>query len=149
MHRPMMTWVIVVLLAATATARPDDPSATLTAAEVQRYFAPYLPEIRGCYLASARAKSATGELRLELIVHPNGSVYRFGFVAPGVRPPHLGKLDSCLRALASSWHLVERKGFTTAVVPFFFQRTSAPGAGPIESCWDARGCPPGKARSSK
>jgi hypothetical protein len=149
-RRLMTTAVIAAIVASTAAyARFDDPSATLTAAEVQRYFAPYLPEIRDCYLANARGKDVTGALRLELIIHPNGSMYRFGFAAPGVRPPWSGKLDSCLRALAASWHLPERKGFTTAVVPFYFQRTSAPGAGPIESCWDARGCPPGKPRSAR
>ncbi len=144
-------WLVTAAMFATtvAGARGDDPSATLTSAEVQTSFAPYLPEVRACYLANARGTGVTGVLRLELIIHPNGSVYRFGFAAPGVRGRSLARLDGCLRALATSWHLPERKGFTSAVVPYLFQRTSAPGAGPIESCWDARGCPPGTPRTSR
>ncbi len=151
MKRELLATAVTAAIFATpaAHARPDDPSATLTAAEVQQAFAPYLTAIRGCYLANARGKDVAGTLRLELIIHPNGSMFRFGFAAPGVRPPWLGKLDTCLRALATSWHLPERKGFTTAVVPYFFQRTAAPGAGPIESCWDARGCPPGTPKTSR
>lgn len=130
-------------------ARSEDPDATLSAKDVQTHFAPYVPEVRTCYLTHARSKTATGVIRLELLVHPNGSIYRFGFVAPGVGKPWLGKLDACLRALVPAWHLPARKGYTTAVLPFLFQKTRAPGAGPIESCWDARGCPPGKAGGSR
>jgi hypothetical protein len=34
-----------------------------------------------------------------------------------------------------------RRTYTTATVPYFFQRTAAPNAGPQESCWNERGCP--------
>ncbi|MEO8702165.1 MAG: hypothetical protein ABI867_19130 [Kofleriaceae bacterium] len=129
---------------ATAAARRNDPDATLTAQDVQRYFAPHLASVRSCYLAHGRGKRADGSVRLELIIHPNGSIYRFDLVAPGVDAPWLGKLDRCLRALVPTWHLPPRKGFTTAIIPFLFHKTSSPGAGPIESCWDPRGCPPGK-----
>ena len=33
-----------------------------------------------------------------------------------------------------------RKTFTTATIPYFFQRTAAPNAGPQLSCWDPKGC---------
>ncbi|MBL0214323.1 MAG: hypothetical protein IPQ07_10590 [Myxococcales bacterium] len=141
--------VAVCLGAAVAHARRDDPTATLSAAEVQAAFASYVPDVRTCYLTNARGKDVDGNLRLELIIHPSGKIFRFGFAAPGVRPPWLGKLDTCLRALADTWQLPARKGYTTAVLPFLFQRTTAPGAGPIESCWDARGCPPGKLGGKK
>jgi len=132
-----------------AMARPPDPGDTLSAKEVQKYFEEYIPQVRSCYLTNARGKAIDGTLRLELIIHPNGSIYRFGFVAPGVAKPWLGKLDACLRKLIPSWHLPARKGYTSAVVPFMFHKTNAPGAGPIESCWDPRGCPPGKSGGSK
>lgn len=135
--------------AASATEdRVGEPPAMLTAAEVQKYFEPYVPAVRGCYLASAGG-AADGNLRLELIIHPDGSIFRFGFAAPGVTPPARGKLDRCLRALVPSWHFPVRTRFTTAVLPFLFHATRAPGAGPIESCWDPRGCPPGKTGGSK
>lgn len=138
--------LLVGVLASTALAGPDDPDRTLSASEVQKYFTPYVPAVRQCYLTHATSRAATGALRLELIIHHGGYVFRFGFAAPGVDKPALGKLDACLRELAATWRFPVRKGFTTAVLPFVFLRTNAPGAGPIESCWDPRGCPPGKAK---
>jgi hypothetical protein len=143
----MLRWLVVFgVLAWTAPAAPaaGELETTLTAKEVQKYFEPYVPAVRSCYVASAHSKSADGTLRLELIIHPSGSIFKFGFAAPGVEKPWLARLDACLRKLAASWHFPVRTRFTTVVLPFLFQRTAAPGAGPIESCWDPRGCPPGK-----
>jgi hypothetical protein len=147
-------WSACVVIAASlaapvARARREDPDASLSAKDVATSFAPYVPAVRTCYLTHARGKAVDGTLRLELIIHPNGLIFRFGFAAPGVVGPPLGKLDTCLRGLAPSWRFPERRGYTTAVLPFLFQRTNAPGAGPIESCWDARGCPPGKPGGSR
>jgi hypothetical protein len=145
----MRLWLPLVLagvLARSAVAGPDDPDRTLSARDVQTYFAPYVPGVRACFLANAKGKHVSGVLRLELIIHHHGRIYRFGFVAPGVEKPWLAKLDTCLSALAKTWRFPVRKGFTSAVLPFVFLKTSAPGAGPIESCWDARGCPPGKTK---
>lgn len=153
MRRRLLAWIVIAagqLVAPRAAAgRPDDPTATLSAQEVAHNFEPYVPGVRDCYLTHARGKDVDGTLRLELIIHPSGTIFRFGFTAPGVTGPRLGKLDACLRTLVPSWHLPARKGFTSAVLPFLFQRTSAPGAGPIESCWDPRGCPPGKAGGAR
>lgn len=145
----MSRWLLLLIagvLARVAIAGPDDPDRTLSARDVQTYFAPYVPAVRTCYLDHAKGKNVTGALRLELIIHHGGHIFRFGFVAPGVEKPHLAKLDKCLRDLASTWRFPVRKGFTSAVLPFVFLKTTAPGAGPIESCWDPRGCPPGKAK---
>lgn len=144
-----MSLVFVSALCGVAIAAPDDPDRTLSAREVQTYFEPYVPAVRACYLEHAKGKRVTGALRLELIIHHHGQVFRFGFAAPGVEKPQLAKLDTCLRALASTWRFPVRKGFTTAVLPFVFLKTTAPGAGPIESCWDPRGCPPGKAKKGE
>ncbi len=127
----------------------DKLETTLTAKDLATYFAPYVPEVRRCYVANARSKTADGTLRLELIVHPSGSIYKFGFAAPGVVSPWLVKLDACLRKLVPTWHFAVRTRFTTAVLPFMFIKTAAPGAGPVESCWDPRGCPPGKSGGTK
>lgn len=132
-----------------ATGQRDREGETLSAKEVSKYFEPYLPEVRTCYLANARGKQVDGTLRIELLIHPSGKVFRFGFVARGVVKPWLPRLDACLRKLPSTWTFPVRGGFTSAVLPFLFQRTTAPGAGPIESCWDARGCPPGVSRGKR
>ena len=145
---PLVTWVGLAI--AGDTGGPGDKLETmLTAKDLQKYFAPYVPAVRSCYVANARSKAADGTLRLELIVHPSGSIYKFGFAAPGVTSPWLAKLDACLRELVPAWHFAVRTRFTTAVLPFMFVKTAALGAGPIESCWDPRGCPPGKAGGVK
>jgi hypothetical protein len=143
------TWIpllLVCALAPAASAGPDDPDRSLSSREVQTYFAPYLPAVRECFLANAKGPRVTGSLRIELIIHHHGHIYRFGFSAPGVETGPLAKLDTCLRDLAKTWSFPVRKGFTTAVLPFVFLKTQAPGAGPIESCWNPRGCPPGKVK---
>lgn len=119
----------------------DVDTPTLTAKEVARYFEPYAPAVRRCYIDHARSKTAEGTLRLELIIHSNGSIFKFGYAAPGVVAPHLARLDRCLRKLPPTWRFPVRRGFTSAVIPFLFVRVHAPGAGPIESCWDPKGCP--------
>ncbi len=136
-------------LAVVANAAPDDPDVTLSAAEVHKAFARYEPAVESCYVNLARGKKADGTLRLELIIHRDGTVFTFAFTAAGVEQPSLGKLDACLRELVPSWQFPPRKGFTTVVLPFLYQHTHAPGAGPIESCWDPRGCPPGVAKGSR
>jgi hypothetical protein len=145
--RQLVVMSVALALAGPTSAHgaPDriDPR-TLSAKEVAKYFAPYVSDVRGCYTSNAKSKKATGELRLELVIHHNGSVYRFGFAAPGVTHPWKPRLDACLRRLSKTWKFPLRKGFTSAVLPFVFLKTNAPGAGPIESCWDPKGCPPGK-----
>lgn len=152
MSRALLLCVVIAVSQAAipaAMARAPDPGDTLSAKEVQKYFEEHIPQVRSCYLTNARGKAMDGTLRLELIIHPSGSIHRFGFVAPGVAKPWLGKLDACLRKLVPSWHLPDRKGYTSVVIPFMFHKTTAPGAGPIHSCWDPRGCPPGKLGGSK
>lgn len=139
MRRWHLVWI--ALLVTTNAAQAENPPPTLTAREIEVYFAPYAPAVRACYVVHGRGKAVTGTLRLELIIRPSGHVFRFGFAAPGVVPPRLDRLDACLRQLVPSWHFPVRSRFTTAVLPFVFHRTIAPGAGPIESCWDPRGCP--------
>jgi hypothetical protein len=139
-----MRWYLAwLVIGVCSLAHAEDPEATLSARDLQRYFAPYVPQVRDCYLTCARGPAVDGALRLELIVHPSGSIFKFGFAAPGIDPASRTRLDDCLRKLVPGWHLPVRSRFTTAVVPFLFHKTAAPGAGPIESCWDPRGCPPG------
>ncbi len=135
-------WFVTIPRAAGDPGDIDAP--TLSAKEVARYFAPYADGVRTCYLAHARNLEATGLLRLELLIHHHGAVFRFGFTAPGVSKPNMKKLDACLRKLSATWRFPLRTGFTSAVLPFVFQRANVPGAGPFESCWDPKGCYSGR-----
>jgi hypothetical protein len=144
----MAAAVAVVAVAFGARAQPDSgitphevDRRTLTSRELDTYFEPYVPAVRACYLKHARGPRATGVLRLELIIHRDGSVFRIGLVAPGLSRADLRSLDRCVRQHASDWHFPVRGGFTTAAIPFFFQRTTASNAGPFPGCASARGCP--------
>jgi hypothetical protein len=115
---------------------------TLTAAEIDRYVGEYVPAIKACYLTHRKkAKAATGALRLELIIHRDGTVFKLAIAANGIVGAPLRRLESCVRKEVERWHFPVRRGFTSTVIPFFFLRTESPGAGPIPSCWSPRGCP--------
>jgi hypothetical protein len=139
----VMAIVGLAFATAQALAKPDgggDPDQpTLTAKDLQKYFAPYIPEVKQCYADSTRDTVADGRLRLELVIHRDGTVFRFSFVAPGVTGARLNKLDGCLRPLSEKWHFPVRRGFTTAVMPFRFQRVT-PSDQPKSTCADHRDC---------
>lgn len=135
--RPVVTRALVAITLVAGTAfggiekLPHDDKIdadSLTAKELHKYFEPYLVGIRDCY--AANAKTGDGTLRLELIIHRDGTVFKFGFTAPGVPSKAIQELDHCLRPLSETWHFPVRRGFTSAVVPFLFVHTHAPGAGP-------------------
>ncbi len=135
--RVFVLGLLVLAAAPTAMAQqqgggdPDQPS--LDAKDLKKYFAPYVAGVKDCYAASSRDRTATGVLRLELVIRPDGTVNRFSFRAPGIIGGQLRLLDSCLRPKSETWHFPVRRGFTTAIIPFQFQLTSAPGAGPKAS----------------
>ena len=130
--RSAITASVLALLV--AMARADDPprdntdASGLTAKELRNYIQPYVVGIRDCYVT--KAKLGDGSLRLELIIHRDGSVFKFSFTAPKVSAGARQQLDRCLRPLSETWHFPVRRGFTSAVIPFLFVKTRAPGAGP-------------------
>lgn len=134
--RVVLLALLVVVLAAAPLAMAQqqgggDPDQTsIDASDLKKYFAPYVSGVKDCYVASSRERTATGVLRLELVIRPDGTVNRFAFKAPGIIGAPLRLLDSCLRARSETWHFPVRRGFTTAIIPFQFQLTYAPGAGP-------------------
>jgi hypothetical protein len=120
---------------------------SLGSTEIDRYVSVYLPAIKACYLKNS-GKTATGELRLELIIHRDGNVVKVAVTAPGVVGAPLRKLDACVKSEVARWHFPVRAGYTSAIVPYFFLRSNAAGAGPQYSCWSPRGCP-GQGDSSR
>jgi hypothetical protein len=148
----MRTLLVTLLLANASIALAEEPASSrvknlqtderwLTAAEIERYAAPYLPEIKQCYLAHARpARTATGNLALRLVVFRNGTVIESTVDAPGVTGKRLRELDHCVRAKVATWHFPMRKYSTTAILPYYFLKLDLPGTGPQPSCWNPRGC---------
>ena len=120
-------------------AKPKKADArTLSAAELAHYFEPYEAQVKECYRKYAlNQKTATGDVRLEMIIHRDGHLFFFDVVAPGVRGK---KLSRCIKKRSRAWRFPRRRGFTTATIPFRFVKTHVPGAGPIKSCPSRRGC---------
>lgn len=119
----------------------------LTQKEIEAAIAPHVPAILACYKKHAsKQKGATGELQLEMLIRPEGTVHRVWVRARGVKGQGL---NDCVKKLATTWSFPKKPGFTNAIVPFFFQKTNAKGSGPLESCWNPKGCPDKKRPKAK
>jgi len=114
--------VALIGLTGLAVADPEEDELTISAKDLKKAFAPYVPAVRDCYAAHAHAPRADGTLRLELVIQRDGTVYKFGFDAPGVTGPARRDLGDCLRPLSETWHFPVRRGYTTAIIPFLFAR---------------------------
>ncbi len=107
--------------------------------EIEAAMAPHVPAIAACYKQhTAKQKNVDGKLSLEMLIHPEGTLQKLWVHAPSVRGD---ALETCIEQLAKTWRFPKKPGFTNAIVPFFFQKTNAKGAGPLQSCWSAKGCP--------
>ena len=144
---------VAMLVAGTAAAEPSgDPfegklrpiprDQTMSAEEVTRYALPYLPRVAQCYKKHALPnRRATGDLSLYVVIARNGRVVHTEITAPGVIGLPAIRLERCLRQEIATWSFPPRKGFTNAVIPYFFLQTRAPASGPVPGCWSPRGCP--------
>ena len=121
--------------------RVGGPDRTLTLAEVEAQVKPVSAEISRCYLDAAAGTRAGGELRVQLDIHRRGKLDAVSVAAPGLPAKLLRKVELCVRGLVEPIEFPARRAPTTAVVPFYFQRTDAPNAGPQLTCWSPRGCP--------
>jgi hypothetical protein len=128
-------------------ARPDSEPAIpqrlaryLTTGDVTDIVAPRAPEIERCYITALGASRRGGRLDLMFIIARDGHVVSLDTSAPGL-PVRAGlQLHRCLRTAVEPLHFPARRNDTTAIVPYYFQRTDAPDAGPQLSCWNPKGC---------
>lgn len=133
----MRSLLIVLLVGSTASAETIAPPARdLTVGEVKAEVMPHSDAIGACYVGAG----AAGELRIVLTVSRQGAVRELDVVTPGLPAKQAKRIDSCIRPLLHDVKFPARKTTTTATLPFYYQRTAAPGAGPQPSCWDAKGC---------
>ncbi len=101
--------------------------------------APHVPAIGSCYKThTAKQEGVSGRLSLEMLIRPEGTLQRLWVRAPTVKGDGV---SNCIQKLSKTWTFPKKPGFTNAVIPFFFQKTSIKGVGPLESCWNAKGCP--------
>jgi len=121
----------------TRTARRDP---FLSAGEVAAEVRPYLPEIERCYLERLGDLRQAGHLDLTFVIGRDGTVVSIAAAAPGLPVRTVRRVESCIRDAVDALHFPARRNDTTAIVPYYFQRIDAPGAGPQPSCWNPKGC---------
>ena len=125
---------------AAATARPQRLERYLTTGDVTDVVTQRGAEIEQCYVDALGASRRGGKLDLMFVIARDGHVVSLDSAAPGVPVVAAHHLHECLRTAVEALQFPARRNDTTAVVPYYFQRTDAPNAGPQLSCWNPRGC---------
>ncbi len=131
---------LLVLPFAASTALADNP-VSLSARDVTSTLAPYANKIEHCYLDHTTDVYGAGKLSVELTVTRKGALETIAIKTPGLDTKVGVKVAGCIVDTLDGVTFPKRRAQTTATRPYFFQRTAAAGAGPIESCWKAEGCP--------
>jgi len=134
--RPSLTRGDLALTGKTGVA----PQEALSAGEINGLVAPHAPEIERCYLDGIGASQRPGHLDVTLMIGRDGNVFSLKAAAAGVSAKATAKIETCIRAAVDGIQFPARHGDTTAVVPYLFQKTNAPNAGPLMSCWNPKGC---------
>lgn len=138
---PLPMRLALAIVAALATTAAADPRPrALTPADITSQLAPFSVQIEHCYLDRTAEIRGAGQLEIVLSVTRHGSVESLDVKTPGLAAKLAKQIDGCIRETIETVAFPARKTFTTATIPYFFQRTAAPNAGPQLSCWDPKGC---------
>lgn len=115
-----------------APSAPDAGKDFLVSREITAVVAPHLSEIKRCYLEAAVPSEPRGSARLELrfVIGREGWVRSVSATVPGLPAKPTHKLAACMREILADVRFPARRNETLAVVPYFFQKTVAPNAGP-------------------
>jgi hypothetical protein len=124
----------------TGLLRPARAEPDLTAGEINRHVAPHAPQIERCYLERLGEFRHGGRLELTLVIARDGNVLSLRASASGLPAKTVRKVEACIREIVETVQFPTRRVDTTAVVPYVFQKTDVPDAGPLQSCWNPRGC---------
>jgi hypothetical protein len=124
--------------AASARAQLKEPF--LEAGDITTRVAPHNPEIERCYLDEIGTSRRPGRLDLTFEIARDGAVLSVKAAATGLSTKLAHKVEACIHASVDGIEFPVRRNDTTAVVPYFFQKTDAPNAGPQLSCWNPKGC---------
>lgn len=143
-----ISWLAVLVLVASArTASAEHRSATeraratersLSLTDIDALVKPVSPELSRCFLD---ATPSGGQLLVQLAIHRRGTLDSVTVSTPGLPAKVSRQIESCVRAVVAPLEFPARRTSTTAVVPYVFQKTAAPNAGPLPSCYSPRGCP--------
>jgi len=127
-------------LALTGPARAPRKEPFLAVGDITALVTPHAPEIERCYLDHIGAALRPGHLDLTFVIARDGNVLSLAAAAPGIPAKVVHQIVTCIRETVGGLQFPARRNDTTAVVPYFFQRTLAPNAGPQLSCWNPKGC---------
>jgi len=145
-----ISWLsIAILVASAGVAQAEHGSAGekaratdrgLSQADIDAQVQPVSAEISKCYVDATANVRGGGQLVVQLAIHRRGKLDSVSVSTPGLPAKVAQKIEACVRTLVEPLEFPARRTSTTAVVPFYFQRTDAPNAGPQLSCWNPRGC---------
>jgi hypothetical protein len=144
-----MRIAILAALLTTTAAQADNKLAvkvqtptprTLEASEVKDHMKHLDDAIGHCYMAIAADVKGAGHLDITLSIHRTGSIEGVQVATPKLSTRMAKQIEACVRPLVADLTFPARRAPTTAVVPFFYQHTAAPGSGPQYSCWKPEGC---------
>jgi hypothetical protein len=155
LHTPVgmrIFWLSIVVLVATAgmaqaehrssaSERARATEHALSQAEIDAQVKPVSAEISKCYVDAVAGTQGGGKLLVQLEIHRRGKLDAVSVSTPGLPAKTARKIEACVRGLVEPIEFPARRTSTTAVLPFYFQRTAAPNAGSKPSCWSPRGCP--------
>jgi hypothetical protein len=127
-------------VAAIAPALRERPERYLTTSDVSTVVGDRAADIEHCYVDAMGASRRGGKLDVMFTIARNGSVLSVDTAAPGLSAVAAHHMHTCIRTAVEGLAFPARRNDTTAIVPYYFQRTDAPSAGPQLSCWNPRGC---------
>lgn len=120
--------------------RPARLAAFLDAGDVTAQVAPHTAALERCYLTHITDARDAGHLDVLFEIGRDGQVRSVATAAGGLSPAATRQVTSCIHAIARTVQFPARRNDTTVVLPYYFQNTTAPNAGPQLSCWNATGC---------
>jgi hypothetical protein len=123
-----------------AAPAPQRLARYLTTGDVTEVVGSRASEIERCYVDALGASRRGGRLDLMFIIARDGRVVSLDSAASGLPTVAAHRLHKCLRTAVEALQFPTRRNDTTAIVPYYFQRTAAPNAGPQLSCWNPKGC---------
>ena len=136
----MRTTLSLLAVLLTSSVALADTKADLGPNDVREHLKGADAAIASCYLGTVGERAGAGKLDITLTIHRKGIVDHIDVNAPGLPAKLVTKIDACVRTALEGVTFPTRRLGTKAVVPYFWQKTAAPDAGPQESCWDAKGC---------
>jgi len=116
------------------------PAPFLEAGEISALVVPVGRDIERCYIDGLGETGRAGKLDLTFVIGRTGEIVSLRVAAGSLPTRSARKIESCVRTAVETVRFPARRNDTTAIVPYYFQRTVAPNAGPQLSCWNPKGC---------